>query len=164
METKTLINIISILVVLIVVVYYQLKQKRVDDRYFGKEVKLSKKELKIIEKYKAEYEIIEKDSRLPNYKKDNYILEDISKIATEIVFDFPIPTKQEKENLKKGDLVKLIFLDKENFSERMWVEFKQKENGLLKGLLKNDAFDNEELNFDKIIWFHPNHIFEIVKL
>lgn len=163
METKTLINIISILVVLIVVVYYQIKQKRVDDRYFGKEIKLTKKELKIIEKYKAEYEIIKKDSRLPNYRKDNYILEDISKLATEIVFDYPIPTKQEKENLTKGDLVKLVFLDKENFAERMWVEFIEKENGLLKGILSNDALENEFLKYGKKLYFHPNHIFEIDK-
>jgi len=163
METKTLVNIILLLVVLTVVIYYQLKQKRTDDRYFGKEVKLSKKELKIIEKYKAEYEIIKNDLRLPTLKKDKFILDDISKLATQIIFDYPIPTKQEKENLNNGDLVKLIFLDKENFGERMWVEFIEKENGLLKGLLRNDALDDEQLNYGKIIWFHPNHIFAIDK-
>ena len=163
MESKTIINILLILIVLAIVIYYQAKQKRIDAKYFGKEVTLTKKELKIIKNYKAEYEIIKKDKRFPTIKKDKFILDDISKLATEIVFDFPIPTKIEKGNLINGDLVKLVFLDKENFGERMWVEFIEKENGLLKGLLRNDALENVELNYDKIIWFHPNHIFEIDK-
>lgn len=163
METKTLINIIGILIVIAIVIYFLKKEKEKDDKYFGKEIKLTKKEQKIIEKYKSEYEKIRKDVRLPNLKRDKFILEDISKLATEIIFDNPIPTKEEKENLIKGDLVKLVFLDKENFGERMWVEFTEKENGLLKGILSNDAFENEFLKYGEKLYFHPNHIFEIDK-
>ena len=164
METKTVINIGGFLIVLAIVFYFLRKEKRKEDKYFGKDVPLTRKEIKTIEKYKAEYEIIPKDKRLPTLKKDRFILDDISKLATEIVFENPIPTKNEKENLLNGDLVKLIFLDKENFGERMWVEFIEKENGLLKGYLKNDSFDdNENLTYDSQIWFHPNHILEIYK-
>jgi hypothetical protein len=163
METKTIINILGLLIVIIVVFYYQKREKRKHDKYFGKNVKLTKKEMKIVENYKAEYETIKNDKRLPTIKKDNFTLDDISKLATEIIFDNPLPNKLDKENLVNGDLVKLVFLDKDNFGERMWVEFIEKDNGLLKGLLRNDALENEDLSYDKIIWFHPNHIFEIDK-
>lgn len=164
METKTIVNIGGFLIVLAIVFYFLKKEKRKQDKYFGKDVSLTKKEIKIIEKYKAEYQIIQEDERLPTIKKDKFILEDVSKLATEEVFENPIPTKNEKGNLKRGDLVKLIFLDKENFGERMWVEFIEKEGGLLKGYLRNDSFDsNENLISDSKIWFHPNHIFEIDK-
>ena len=161
MEQKTIVNILFFAIVLVIVVYFQLKEKRKNDKYFGNDIKLTKKENKIIQKYKDEYELITKDKRLPTLKKDKFILDDVSKLATEMIFDFPIPTKKEKESLIKGDLVKLIFLDKDNFGERMWVEFIEIDDGLLKGLLKNDALDNDDLIYDKVIWFHPNHILEI---
>jgi hypothetical protein len=165
MNSKTLINIIPFIIIGIILYFTLKKQNREHSKYFGKLVKLTKKEIKILEKFKSEYITIPKDKRLPTLKKDKFILEDVSKTATEIINDFPIPSQIEKGNLKPKDFVKLIFIDKSNIGERMWVEFIQLENGLLKGILKNDSFDNDDndLNSEKILFFHTNHIFEIEK-
>ena len=137
------------------------KQKRYEDKYFGRKVALTKKELKILEKYKAEYIEIKPDSRLPSYKKEGFELVDIAKSATEMIYDNPIPTLIQKEKIKIGDLVKLKFIYEDNDIERMWIEVIEKEGLLFKALLRNDSFFNNELVYEKELWFHINHIFEI---
>lgn len=163
MNRETLINIALFVVVGIILYFSFKKQNRENKKYFGEATKLTKKEKQILEKFKREYIPIPNDKRLPTLKKDKFELEDILKSATEIIYDFPIPGQAEKQKLKRGDLVKLIFIDRSNIGERMWVEFIEEENGLLKGSLKNNSFDEDEndLNNDKTIFFHPNHIFQI---
>ncbi len=158
-----LINIIVFIIIGIIVFFSLKKEKRKEDKYFGKEVPLSKKELKILEKYKAEYSEIKFDLRLPTFEKNGVELIDICKSATEMIYEHPIRTKKEKEEIKKGDYVKLKFMDKENDVERIWVEIVEKDRSLLKGILRNDSFSNNDLVSGKEFWLHYNHIFEIDK-
>jgi hypothetical protein len=156
-----LINILPFIVIGIILFFSLKKQKRKNDKYFGKEVPLTKKELKILERYKAEYVEMGFDSRIPTFEKDGFELIDIAKTATEVIYDNPIPTKQEKELVKKNHYVKLKFQDKEYNVERMWVEIAEKDGDIFKGILKNDSLSDNELVSEKELWFHSNHIFEI---
>ena len=156
-----LINVILFIIIGIILFFSLKKQKRYEDKYFGRKVALTKKELKILEKYKAEYIEIKPDSRLPSYKKEGFELVDIAKSATEMIYDNPIPTLIQKEKIKIGDLVKLKFIYEDNDIERMWIEVIEKEGLLFKALLRNDSFFNNELVYEKELWFHINHIFEI---
>ncbi len=156
-----LINIVPFVIIGVILFYALKKQKRKEDKYFGKEVPLTKKELKILEKYKAEYTKILHDDRLPTFEKDGFELVDIAKSATEMVYDHPIPSRIEKEQVDKGKMVKLKVITQENEIERMWVEVVEKDGNILKGILKNDSLFNNELFIEKEIWFHINHIFEI---
>ncbi|WP_298956559.1 hypothetical protein [uncultured Nonlabens sp.] len=156
-----IINIIPFIIIGIILYFSLKKQKRKDDKYFGKEVPLTKKEIKILNKYKAEYVEIQFDSRLPTFEKDGFELVDITKTATEIIYDNPIPSKQEKKLVEKNCYVKLQFLDKDYDVERMWVEIAEKDEDVFKGILKNDSLSDNELVSEKEFWFHSNHIFEI---
>lgn len=158
-----LIQIISIVVVLVIVFFYLRKENRKQKKYFGEKVEPDRKEKKILEKYKQEYEPIGADARLATLDKDKWELEDIAKSATEIIYDAPIPTKSQRQNLKAGDVVKLKFIveeDGETEVERMWVKVTGKKDGLFSGELDNDPF-NEILKAGQEIWFHPNHVFQI---
>ena len=154
------VQIISIVIVLIIVVYFLRKEHRKEQKYFGKKVEPDRRQRKILAKYKQEYEPISADGRLATLDKDKWELEDIAKSATEIVYDSPIPTKSERQNLKPGDLVKLHFMTEEEDeigTERMWVQVTGEKDGLLSGTLDNDPF-NEVLKAGQLIWFHPNHV------
>jgi hypothetical protein len=161
MDQKMLVNIISITVVLVIVVYYLRKEKRKEDKYFNKPVKLTKKEKQILAEAKAKYKHVEPDPRLPTLKKDGWELEDLTKTATEIIFDQPLPSEENKAMLSIGDLVKLRFVDEEGDVERMWVEVNHIDGAMIQGILRNDSFDLKELVEGKQIWFHRNHIQEI---
>lgn len=157
------IQIVSIVVVLAIVVYFLRKENRKEQKYFGKKVAPDHQEKKILARYKQEYEPISADHRLATLDKDKWELEDIAKSATEIVYDSPIPTKSERQNLKPGDLVKLHFMieeDGETETERMWVQVTGEKDGLFSGTLDNDPF-NEILKAGQLIWFHANHVSHI---
>lgn len=157
------IQIISIVIVLVIVVYFLRKENRKEQKYFGEKVAPDRKEKKILARYKQEYEPISADERLATLDKDKWELEDIAKSAAEIVYDFPIPAKPERQNLKPGDLVKLHFMveeDGETETERMWVQVTGKKDGLFSGILDNDPF-NEVLKAGQLIWFHANHVSHI---
>ena len=157
------IQILSIAIVLVIVVYFLRKEHRKEQKYFGKKVEPDRKEKKILARYKQEYEPISADQRLATLDKDKWELEDIAKSATEIVYDAPIPAKSERQNLKPGDLVKLHFMieeDGETETERMWVQVTGEKDGLFSGTLDNDPF-NEVLKAGQLIWFHANHVAHI---
>ena len=159
------IQIISIVIVLVIVFFYLRKENRKEKKYFGKHVEPNRKEKKILEKYKQEYEPIPNDNRLATLAKNKWELEDIAKSATEIIYDSPIPTKLQRKSLKTGDLVKLKFtIDEEGQleTERMWINVTGEKDGLFCGELDNDPF-TENLKIGQLIWFHPNHVFQIDK-
>ena len=159
------IQIIAFAVVLVIVFYFLRQESRKEGKYFGKKVAPNRKERKIFEKYREEYEPIGSDVRLAKLENDKWELEDIAKSATEVIYDSPIPTKSQKQNLKTGDLVKLKFLIDEGGEvgiERIWVEVTGEKDGLFSGELDNQAF-NDILKPGQLIWFHPNHVFEIGK-
>lgn len=154
-------QIVSIVLVLGVVIYFLRKEHQKEKKYFGKKVALTTKEKRILEKYKKEYEPIKSDERLARLERDQWELEDIAKTSTEIVYDSPIPSKQERQTLQTGDLVKLIFIfDGDDEAERIWVKVVEKKDGLFLGELDNEAFD-DILSSVKNVWFHPNHVFSI---
>src|ERR1700754_4641140 len=118
-------QIISLVIVLVVVVFFSLKKNKGEKEYFGEKVKPGRKAKKTLEKYKQEYEAINADKRLATLDKQKWALEDIAKSATEIVYDAPIPAKSERQNLKPGDLVKLCFQieeDGETDTKRIGVQ------------------------------------------
>ncbi|KXX66931.1 DUF2314 domain-containing protein [Flammeovirga sp. SJP92] len=158
---NSIIEIVSLIILGIILFFTLRKQKREEDKYFGKDVPLSKMEIKTLEKYKTEYIEIEQDTRLPTFDKDDFELVDISKSATEMIYDNPIPTEIEKNRVETNDYVKLKFLDQDQEVERMWVKVLEKNGRIFKGLLKNDSYSTDDLKVDKEIWFHSNHIFEI---
>jgi hypothetical protein len=155
------IQIISLIIVGLIVVYFLRKEKTKNDNYFGKPRKYNKKEQAILDIYKSNYRPIPNDKRLPNIKRDRFELEDIALTATEVIYDNPIPTTEEIKKITNGDLIKLLFTDKDDNVERMWVEVLEIEDNIFKGLLRNDAIELDDLSEGKILYFHSNNIYEI---
>jgi hypothetical protein len=155
------IQIISLVIVGLIVGYFLRKEKAKNDNYFGKQRKYNKKELAILDHYKIIYKPIPNDKRFPNIKRDGFELEDIALTATEIVYDNPIPTIEQIGKVKIGNLVKLLFTDKDSAVERMWVEVLEYNDNVFKGLLRNDATELDDLNDGKTIYFHSNNIYDI---
>ncbi len=157
------IQIISLLIVGIIVFYFLRKEKVKNDTYFGRQRKLTRKEKQILEHYTNLYKPIPNDKRFPNIKRDGFEIEDIALTATQIVYDNPIPEKEDIDRIEKGNLVKLLFSDKDNNVERMWVEVSGIESNIFMGVLRNDAFEIDNLEDGKTIYFHSNNIYEIDK-
>lgn len=155
------IQIISLIIVGLIVVYFLSKEQAKKDDYFGKQRKYNKKEQAILDHYKTIYKPIPNDKRLPNIKRDKFVLEDIALTATQLIYDNPIPTTEEIDKVKNRDLVKLLFIDKDGSIERMWVEVLERENNIFKGLLRNDAVKLDDLSEGITIYFHSNNIYEI---
>jgi hypothetical protein len=155
------IKIISLIIVVIIVVYFLRKEKTKSDEYFGKPKKYNKKELAILDHYKSIYKAVPDNKNLPDLQRDGFELEDVSLTATQIVYNNPIPKTEEIEQIRKGDLVKLLFADVEGYVERMWVEVVELNNPFFKGILRNDSIDFDNLKDGKIVHFHANHIYEI---
>lgn len=156
-----IVQIFSLIIVGLIVAYYLRKEQVKHDSYFGKSRKYNKKELAILDFHKNIYTPIPKDKRFFNFKRDKIELEDIALTATQIVFDNPIPTKEEILRVKNGDMVKLLFSGEEGYVERMWVEVLEVDNLVFKGILRNDAIDFNKLSEGKTIYFHSNNVFEI---
>lgn len=155
------IQIISLVIVGLIVVYFLRKEKAKDENYFGKQRKYNKKELAILDHYKSIYKPIPNNKRFPSFKRDGFELEDIALTATEIVYDYPIPATEQIEKVKIGDLVKLLFKDNEGNVERMWVEVLEHNDNIFKGFLRNDVTELEDMSDGTTIYFHSNNIYDI---
>ena len=89
--------------------------------------------------------------------------------AEDYPFPLALPSDEERFNVKKGDLVKLIFQYKEFFgniedeckAERMWVEIIKLNDGYIEGRLDNKPGNETVLKEDQIVKFHPFHIIQI---
>lgn len=86
----------------------------------------------------------------------NYTLSDCAKTNAEHPDTFFIPTQEEKEAIRPGDSVKLVFLGTEG-GERMWVRV----TGKSIGTLANNPFDPEVGAFGDTVQFEDRHILEI---
>ncbi len=81
---------------------------------------------------------------LPSYDIDHYELDDGEAIHREYPDSFWIPELKNRESLRVGDLVKLIFRMEETKGsddvsvERMWVEITEIYSPFYKGKLDND--------------------------
>jgi hypothetical protein len=155
------IQALSLIIVGLIVIYFLRKEQVKHNDYFGKKRKYNKKELSILDHYKRNYHPIPNDKRFPNIRRDKFTLDDIALTATEMIYNNQIPANEEKENVKSGDLVKLLFTNKDGFVERMWVEVLERENHIFKGILRNAAVELEVLHESKMIYFHSNHIYDI---
>lgn len=162
MKSNLALNLSLMATALALVVVYLARQKKKDDRYFGKQTKLTKREEATLHSYRQQYQPVMKNGRLPVLKRDGYTLEDVAYSATQYIFDQPLPTTAQKAALKAGDMVKLKFEIEEDV-ERMWVEIAEVEAPLYRGVLRNDSIGDEELKDGREVWFHGNHIFEIDK-
>lgn len=81
----------------------------------------------------------------------------------------PVPADEHRFGIKKGELVKLIFVyekphmqNGQSFrAEHMWVEYLGNGDGCMLGRLDNDPQHTERIHSDDIIAFHPKHIVQI---
>lgn len=152
------IQLLSVIIIGLIAVYFIFVQKRKDDHYFSGPVKFTNKQLKTLIHYKSIYQPIPVPNKLATLAADGWELEDIAHSATEMIYDQPIPTATELASLVKGDRIKLNFADQEGYVERMWVEYTGQDGDFHKGLLRNDSFDHELLKEGKEVYFHFNHV------
>jgi uncharacterized protein YegJ (DUF2314 family) len=75
---------------------------------------------------------------------------------------FWIPSKEDKNSLSVGDMVKLGFLDKQGAGERMWVEITEKHEGSFKGILQNTPLWIKLTHGDEVS-FESKHIIDLIK-
>ena len=143
--------------------FFLAKFKRKLGQPGSKNVKLSNRELQILEGFKKKYTPFENDVRLPSFKREGFVLEDIARSATEKILSDPIPDEEAKAVINQGTWVKLRFINSDNETERLWVEIISFHKGLFQGELKSTSTTNENLKYGKDVWFHANHIFEIGK-
>jgi uncharacterized protein YegJ (DUF2314 family) len=75
---------------------------------------------------------------------------------------FKIPSRSEREDLRAGDLAKLIFVDAADRGsargERMWVEVMAVEVGRYRGRLRNTPVVIQGLEADDPVEFGPDHV------
>jgi uncharacterized protein YegJ (DUF2314 family) len=77
---------------------------------------------------------------------------------------FEIPSEAEREALKPGQLVKLIFrieVDGEVHVERMWVQIEQAFPEYYVGTLDNKPYCTDEIAHGTRIEFHADHVIQI---
>ena len=93
-----------------------------------------------------------------------YTLENGEELNREFSETFFIPTRQEREHLLPGEIVKLMFrisFDNEQQVERMWVIIQERTADGYIGLLDNDPYCTEKLRAGEIVKFKPEHIIQI---
>lgn len=73
---------------------------------------------------------------------------------------FDIPAESERNNVKRGDYVKLIFDDK----ERMWVKVKKHKGKKLIGVINNEPVLIEDVKFGDKVEFEPKNIIDIMRI
>lgn len=104
---------------------------------------------------------------LPTYEKDHYELDNGEELNRDYPDSFWIPEKENRESLKVGSIVKLIFRMEEtkgsdNISvERMWVEINRTYQGYYEGTLDNDPTDSECVNCGQKVIFQTCHVIDI---
>ena len=79
---------------------------------------------------------------------------------------FGIPTRAERESVRPGDLVKLLFdfvepAEDEWTGERMWVEVNEVRGGRYVGTLDNEPFMLTSVALGSQIEFGPEHIIDV---
>lgn len=91
-----------------------------------------------------------------------WYLENVYEIKLEAPYTFYVPSKEVIDQLKPGDIVKLIFTadkGKDGFiGERMWVEITERTGHAFKGELNNEPFIVESLELGTEIAFGAENI------
>ena len=97
-------------------------------------------------------------------KQVSYTLDDVVEINQDHPDTYPIPSAAARNDLKKGQLVKLVFRiaqDDEVDVERMWVIVKSKSNDTYVGVLDNDPFCTDQIKSGMEVRFQSQHILQI---
>lgn len=94
-----------------------------------------------------------------------YYLENAFELNKEYPDTFEIPSKKEIESLKVNDLVKLIFVEKndspETIPERMWVKIIEINKDNFVGILDNKPYYIESVKYGDKIVFKIENIIDI---
>ena len=105
--------------------------------------------------------------KLPTLEENHYSLISAEQMNKKFPDTFWIPSKERRENLSKGDIVKIIFEmesiedPKELNAERMWVIITEKSNAFYVGKLDSFPFDNVHIKYGQRVNFKPEHIIDI---
>ena len=95
-----------------------------------------------------------------------FVLDDVESYKLEFGNKFYLPECEKRQNLRTGDIVKLIFRFKDGeFAqvERMWVVVSETNNGEFTGILDNEPFIKGCLNAGDEIKFNYKNVLEIYK-
>lgn len=97
----------------------------------------------------------------PNYSSTE--LENVERVHQEHPRTFSIPRSDQRYNLRRGQLVKLIFLvdtpvEDQPRAERMWVEVKEISGNHYVGILENEPRYITNLKVGDGIEFGPEHV------
>lgn len=93
-----------------------------------------------------------------------YTLDNGAEIHREFPGTFQILPQTDRESLRPGDLVKLIFrieIDDEAHVERMWVLVRDVTPELYVGVLDNDPYCTEEIRSGMRVEFCADHVIQI---
>ena len=77
---------------------------------------------------------------------------------------FWIPPLDRRENLRQGEIVKLMFrieVEDEVHVERMWVQVTRVQPEFYVGILDNDPYCTDELSCGMRVEFHSDHVIQI---
>ena len=93
-------------------------------------------------------------------------LDDVESYKLEFDNKFYLTEREKRQNLRTGDIVKLIFrFEDDEFAqvERMWVIVSETNNGEFTGILDNEPFIKGCLNAGDEIKFNYKNVLEIYK-
>ncbi|ORI06689.1 hypothetical protein A3835_07980 [Campylobacter concisus] len=93
-------------------------------------------------------------------------LDDVESYKLEFGDKFYLPEREKRQNLRTGDIVKLIFrFEDDEFAqiERMWGVVSETNNGEFTGILDNEPFIKGYLNAGNEIKFNYKNVLEIYK-
>ncbi len=93
-----------------------------------------------------------------------YILDDAEEVNKQYPDTFWIPSRNIRENLKEGQLIKLLFRfsnGSEDQVERMWVSITKKFDHGYEGLLDNDPYCTKKITAGWKVNFQAKHVIEV---
>lgn len=94
----------------------------------------------------------------------NYTLDNGEDLHREFPETFYLPTREAREALLPGKIVKVIFrfsIGDEVHVERMWVCVQSRAEGGYIGLLDNDPYCTKDLQSGASVAFGPEHVIQI---
>lgn len=96
-----------------------------------------------------------------------YTLDNGAEIHREFPDTFEVPSQKDRDSLRPGDLVKLIFrieFDEEAHVERMWVRVSEVNLKSYVGVLDNDPYCTDEIRIGMRVEFHADHVIQIERV
>jgi hypothetical protein len=94
----------------------------------------------------------------------SYTLDNAAEMHRAAPATFYLPPLKDRETLRPGDLVKLVFrieFAEEAHVERMWVIVTEAKPEFYIGVLDNDPYCTEEIRSGMRVEFHADHVIQI---